>query len=334
MSDLKKEIAQLKQSESTSAKYLAELEAQLATSESSTASLAVKVDRLEKEAARREEMYKDLEARLALVDTTEENKHLLQELDAKDNKVADLERKLEDAFRAMETAGKERATLQEQAARDETERTSLKALLQRSKDGLANGHANGLAPPSTRANPMDDSTFHTPAAELSEEAANQSFDRPTPTPRSPAFEAPNERLEEQLRDLQVSHTRTLAELDEVSAKYRDALKELADLSAQAQEAELRPSTPSRDRSVSPADSQRSDLVPRSGSRGSLASLAGSPGASRHRAGQNRSSIPGATTAVTKDPASPNGQGFGGRGGGHHKQMCVPSALRSFDLQSR
>lgn len=328
VSDLKKEVAQLRQSETGSAKYLSDLEAQLDKSGSLAASLAIQVDKLEKEVVRREAMYKDLEARLALVDTTGDNKLLLQELDEKDNKVADLERKLENAVRSMEEVGKERAALQEQAVKDETERTALKArLTQRSRENLANGT---LAPPpvATRSNSADSSTFYTPATELTEGAATHSFDDKTPTPRSPALDQtiiPSDGLDEQLRDLQVAHTRTLAELDEVSAKYRDSLKEIADLSFQVQEADLSrspqpPSTPTRGRSVSPTDSQRSSsaLAP-TGSRNSLASLNSSPGTARRRTHQKGDSLSASTSLAS--PSSPNGQGFGSRGGGHlNKQM--------------
>ena len=55
----------------------------------------------------------------------------------------------------------------------------------------------------------------------------------TSTPGEPEFA-----LENQLVALQQAHTATLADLSSVTAKYRDALREISDLAAQIQEAKL------------------------------------------------------------------------------------------------
>lgn len=334
VSSLRKEVAQLRESDGSSAKYLAGLEKQLATSETTSSSLAVKVDLLEKEIARRETMYRNLEARLDSVDTTEENKHLLRELDEKDHKVAVLERQLEDAFRSMEVAGRERATLQAQAVKDESERTSLKTLIQRSRDGPTNGHLASSSSLASRQISTNHLANHSSAGEPSEDGVNQAIDDETPKSRTPILaqgtpaEISQDQLELQLRDLQMAHTRTLAELDEVSAKYRDALKEIAELSAKLQGRDLPRGSPIRGRSFSPTDV--TGAVPRSGSQGSLASAAGSPTSVRQRNSLGRSSSQSANLTASKATTVPNGQGFGGRGGGHPQQMCVtrPSRLDS------
>ena len=49
---------------------------------------------------------------------------------------------------------------------------------------------------------------------------------------------PESGLENQLVALQQAHTATLADLSSVTAKYRDALREISDLAAQIQEAKL------------------------------------------------------------------------------------------------
>jgi kinesin family protein 4/21/27 len=56
------------------------------------------------------------------------------------------------------------------------------------------------------------------------------------TPSSQSFS--EQALESQLAALQQTHTATLADLASVSAKYRDALREISDLAAQIQEAKL------------------------------------------------------------------------------------------------
>ena len=57
--------------------------------------------------------------------------------------------------------------------------------------------------------------------------------------------------EAQLVALQQTHTATLADLSSVSAKYRDALREIADLAAQLQEAKVNASIPPTPLSESP-----------------------------------------------------------------------------------
>jgi kinesin family protein 4/21/27 len=53
----------------------------------------------------------------------------------------------------------------------------------------------------------------------------------------------NPALESQLLALQQTHTATLADLSSITAKYRDALREISDLAAQIQEAKLSDTIP-------------------------------------------------------------------------------------------
>ena len=68
----------------------------------------------------------------------------------------------------------------------------------------------------------------------------------TSTPKEPDLA-----LENQLVSLQQAHTATLADLSSITAKYRDALREISDLAAQIQEAKLNNAslTDSSERSV-------------------------------------------------------------------------------------
>ncbi|KAL4248822.1 TRAFAC class myosin-kinesin ATPase superfamily protein [Abortiporus biennis] len=72
----------------------------------------------------------------------------------------------------------------------------------------------------------------------------------TPSEVSSIHEA-DDSLESQLVALQQTHTATLADLSSVSAKYRDALREIADLAAQLQEAKVNAPTPLSELSESP-----------------------------------------------------------------------------------
>ena len=75
----------------------------------------------------------------------------------------------------------------------------------------------------------------------------------TSTPREPELA-----LENQLVSLQQAHTATLADLSSVTAKYRDALREISDLAAQIQEAKLNNATltDSSERSVDSGSHRR------------------------------------------------------------------------------
>jgi len=75
----------------------------------------------------------------------------------------------------------------------------------------------------------------------------------TSTPKEPELV-----LENQLVSLQQAHTATLADLSSVTAKYRDALREISDLAAQIQEAKLSSAslTDSPERSVDSGPQRR------------------------------------------------------------------------------
>lgn len=90
----------------------------------------------------------------------------------------------------------------------------------------------------------------------------------TPSEAS-SINEPENLIESQFVALQQTHTATLADLSTVSAKYRDALREIADLAAQLQEAKMTAPTPhselselseSPERSTSEAPSPRRRLV--------------------------------------------------------------------------
>lgn len=64
----------------------------MSSSETRTASLLAQIDRNEKEVERRDQAYKDLESHIALLDTTQDNKALLEELQERDSRINDIER--------------------------------------------------------------------------------------------------------------------------------------------------------------------------------------------------------------------------------------------------
>jgi predicted nucleic acid-binding Zn-ribbon protein len=94
--DLRKDLAKYRDSEANSERYIRDLEVRLAKSDGAVSSLTAQVEALERDVARREEAYKDLESRLALLDTGSDNKLLLEELDEREKRVLELERNLDD----------------------------------------------------------------------------------------------------------------------------------------------------------------------------------------------------------------------------------------------
>lgn len=93
--ELRKEIAKLKEANERLNQHAAEIETRLTRSESHSASLIAQIERYEKEAADREERYQDLERHVAVLDTSRDNKLLLEELTAKNERILSLEREVE-----------------------------------------------------------------------------------------------------------------------------------------------------------------------------------------------------------------------------------------------
>ena len=89
--DLKKEITRLKELNVQMNEHTTEIEARLAMSETRGTSLVSQIEQHEESAAQREDAYRDLERHIAVLDTSQDNKLLLEELEQKDRRVAELE---------------------------------------------------------------------------------------------------------------------------------------------------------------------------------------------------------------------------------------------------
>ncbi|PPQ98823.1 hypothetical protein CVT24_003377 [Panaeolus cyanescens] len=204
MSDLRREIARLKDTETHSTKYIAELEARLLRSDESILSLQQTVEKLEKESDRRQEEIESLQNRLESL--RQDGEHWRSDLEDREAKVRQLEEKMLEWEKRRQEAGEVRARLGGVVEEVASARRSLEI-------DLANAPSITPSPQST-----------TPL--LKPETLVE-----TSVP-------PDSNLEQQLLILQQTHTATLADLSSVSAKYRDALREISDLAAQIQEAKL------------------------------------------------------------------------------------------------
>ncbi|RXK40167.1 hypothetical protein M231_02625 [Tremella mesenterica] len=90
--DLKKEIVKLKEGNARLEQHTLELEARLAKTDAHAATLVTQIEQHEKEAERREASFRDLESHIALLDTSKDNKLLLEELEKKDARIVELEK--------------------------------------------------------------------------------------------------------------------------------------------------------------------------------------------------------------------------------------------------
>lgn len=198
MSDLKREVAKFRDTETQSGKYIAELEARLARSDESVISLQQSVETLERECERRREEVSALEGRLDSL--RKDGESWRTDLEEREKKVRDLEEKMETWERKRKDANDTRIRLGEVVDEVASARKSLEV------DMASIPRSSGEPSPAS--------------------------DEVAPTT------APDANLEGQFVALQQTHTATLADLATVTNKYRDALREISDLAAQIQEAKL------------------------------------------------------------------------------------------------
>ena len=208
---LKREIAQYKDAETHSTQYIADLEARLLRADESVLDLQQAVERLEKEADRRREEVEVLQSRLTSI--TKDGQSWRDDLEEREERVKELERKMIELETKKNDTAEERARL----GGIVEEVTKARRSLQLPKGITINGSNSGF------------------------ESVGSS--RPeTPVSTAPPSEIPQAVVEgnvdAQLVSLQQTHTATLADLSAVTTKYRDALREIQDLSSQLEEVKL------------------------------------------------------------------------------------------------
>ncbi|KAF8077786.1 kinesin domain-containing protein [Lyophyllum atratum] len=219
MTDLKREVIRFKDAESSSVKYIAELEARLGRSDESVLSLQQTVEKLENECERRQDEVKTLQSRLETLRLDGENWR--SDLEERERRVKELESKMVEWETRKKDASDARLRLGGVVGEVASARRSLEIDM-----------ANTL-----RSTP-EETPSSSPMAETPAERLPLSINGELSATQDSA-------LENQLIALQQTHTATLADLSSVTAKYRDALREISDLAAQIQEAKLSNPGPSR-----------------------------------------------------------------------------------------
>jgi chromosome segregation ATPase len=268
-------VEEKKQSKNTS-DYIASMEAAVAQSETETKTLSRKIERLEAELKRKEDIHLELQERIKLVDTTEDNQLLLRELEEKNSKMADLEQRLEETLHLSKVMGEERDDLRQITTQQARDIEVLKAW-QHEQD-RAQAQTNISNPPSKMVESLDTSQHR-------EIADDDSPEKVPGSPTSPIrgqhdlLDRPirpgSMRLAPEVVELQEKHQLTLAELATISDRYKEALEKITELTGQVVEAEQSnlhvqtqaqesaQSSPSISRSASAAsDGEQTSVSPR------------------------------------------------------------------------
>jgi predicted nuclease with TOPRIM domain len=211
--DLKKEIARLRDVEAHSVQHIADLELRLSKSDENVLSLRASVEQLEEDIASRQTQVEDLQKRMDIL--TADSDEWRASLEAREARVSELEEKL-----------KEWEVKKEAAAED---RERLGNLV----DGVAKARQS-----------LD--------IEVARVMHGTPGETKTDAPADAVQTKEQSDLQVQFVALQETHTATLADLSAVTAKYRDALREISDLAAQIAEAKLNSPPDSGPISDSPA----------------------------------------------------------------------------------
>ncbi len=217
MTDLKREVARIRDTESHSAKYIADLEARLARSDESILALQQTVEKYEKEVERRRDEAELLQSRLETL--RQDGEGWRSDLEERERRVRELEEKMEEWQQKRKDAGDARVRLNSVADEVASARRSLEVDLKSlpshpiPEDEHSSIKLNGVPLP------------------IIEDVTPTSAEIPITAQPDPA-------LQQQFLALQETHNATLADLSSVTSKYRDALREISDLAAQIQEAKL------------------------------------------------------------------------------------------------
>ncbi|WWD17351.1 hypothetical protein CI109_101792 [Kwoniella shandongensis] len=218
VTELKKDIAHLREENTSLTQHASEIEARLLKSEALSTTLAAQVEKHEREAQRREAAHKDLEAHIALLDTSKDSKALLKELEERDRRIAELQDRLEEKS-TFET--NERSSLLETVDAEKSIRADLQSRLESLQASTTTGP---VSPPS----------------EHSDEAMNTVVEDRTPLRTTRELTPPES--PQSSGDSNTNETGELealkAALKELSEKYTDAESRVADLTSQLSEARL------------------------------------------------------------------------------------------------
>lgn len=214
MFELRKELSRYKDSETSSTTYIASLEQRLGRADADVVSLRGQVETIEAEMSAKDEAIASLQGRLdVFLREHEDTANWKADLEERELRVQELERKMEEWEKVRADTSNERQRLSSKVQEVAQARQSLEAEV---NNHLPNG-MDALVPIAHLIPPSPTTSTHTVKADDGSE--------PHPSQR-------------ELSALQLTHSDTLVELEEVSSKYRDALREISDLATQLAEAKM------------------------------------------------------------------------------------------------
>lgn len=214
VADLKREIAKHREAEQGTEAYIKDLESRLGKSEEAQLKQRGHIEALERDVSRREKAYEELEARLALLDTSEQHKELLAELDERDKKLLGLQSDLESAKNRITQAEREASSAKSAQEAEESEKAELKARLEKLEKRNSTTHGRVVLQEPSPANSPATTSLTSPHSPSVDGAPEESEAGGRPS------------MLVQMEELQKKHELALAELSSVSQRYKDALREL------------------------------------------------------------------------------------------------------------
>jgi kinesin family protein 4/21/27 len=222
VSTLRKEIASRQEANVKITQHTAELESRLIHSETHSQALVKQIDRYEKEVEGHEKAYKDLESHIALLDTTHDNKALLEELQQRELRIIEMEKEYREKHATLEQekleiqAAHEASSLANSRLRAEVDKINASSSSQRSEHLLDAESSTEMS----RRPPLvsKDTVFETP-------------------PESPSEERPNIETDE-VAELRRALRSLTAKYHESEARYSEAEVQIHELSTQLADARL------------------------------------------------------------------------------------------------
>lgn len=228
--DVRKDLTKHRETESKNEQYILDLESKLKGVEQVNFGLIAQVEKLEKEAHERDEQLEQLEERLNLYNDGDDKNVLLSAIDEGSAKHADLEARLDELMSERETLLEESASLkktaeQEGVARNdaikrldevESEKTKLATALKLEGGKVTTNGVKEITPPNTpeQRQSQDEQIIQSEMVELRGD----------------------------LQKIQLSQKKTLNDLESLQSRYRDALKEIGELTGQIEENKLMSAT--------------------------------------------------------------------------------------------
>ena len=217
----RKEIANHQASNVKLSQHTTELETRLTQSEDRGLALGGQIGQYEKEAERHEKAFKDLESHISLLDTTEDNKALLEELQQREIRICEMEKEYRERHAALEQEKQEL-----QMAHDATSLTNSQLQAEVDKLNLSTSSRISL-------DPLAADSADTPSRPS---LVSQKTVFVTP-PDSPVAERQGFETDE-VAELQRALRTLTAKYHESELRYSEAENQIMDLTNQLTDAQL------------------------------------------------------------------------------------------------